>query len=66
MTTPGDPRAEFHRFPRNTRLYAEHWLRTGTRHHSEHWVITTKLDGWTARVGTGLREELLAELEGVG
>jgi hypothetical protein len=58
-----DARTEFQRFPRNTRLYAEYWLRTGTRHPSEHFVIATKLDSWTARVGTELHEELLAGLE---
>jgi hypothetical protein len=58
-----DPRAEFQHFPHNTRLYAEHWLRTRTRHPGEHWVIATKLDDWTARVvDPELREELLAEL----
>jgi hypothetical protein len=63
MKTHADPRAEFERFPRNTRLYAEHWLRTGgTRHPSEHFVIAAKLDAWVAKVGTKLREELLAEL----
>jgi hypothetical protein len=65
MKTPTDPRVEFQRFPRNTRLYAEHWLRNGTRHPSEHWVITAKLEGWVAKIGPELREELLAELEEV-
>ena len=60
-----DPLTEFRRFPHNTRLYAEHWLRTGTRHPDEHWVIAIKLDGWVSRVGPDLREELLDELEGV-
>jgi hypothetical protein len=60
-----DPRTEFHRFPHNTRLYAEHWLRAGTRHPDEHWVIAEKLNDWFARVSPELREELLAELEGV-
>jgi hypothetical protein len=49
-----NPRTEFHHFPHNTRLYAEYWLKTGTR-----------LDGWASRVDPELREELLAELEGV-
>jgi len=59
-----DPRTEFQRFPRNTRLYAEHWLRTGTRHPDEHWVIANRLDDWTARVSPKLREDLLGQLEG--
>jgi hypothetical protein len=59
-----DPGTEFSRFPRNTRLYAEHWLRTGTRHPNEHFVIAAKLDGWVSRVDPALREELLAEIEG--
>jgi hypothetical protein len=58
-----DPRTEFQRFPHNTRLYAAHWLRTGTRHPNEHWVIAAKLDGWAARIDPALREELLAELD---
>jgi hypothetical protein len=60
-----DPRTELRHFPRNTRLYAEHWLRTGTRHPEEHWVIAAKLDGWAARVDTDLRAALLAAIEEV-
>jgi hypothetical protein len=61
-----DPRTDFRHFPRNTRLYAEHWLRTGTRHPDEHFVIAATLDGWIERVSPEPREELLDELEGVG
>jgi hypothetical protein len=50
-------------FGRNTRIYAEHWLRMGERHPAEHFVITERLDPWCAEVETeGLRDALLAEV----
>jgi hypothetical protein len=59
------PLADFHNFPRNTRWYAEHWLRRGAAHPQEHWVISERLDPWRRRVSAaeaGLREALLAEI----
>jgi hypothetical protein len=55
--------AAFRAFGRNTRIYAEHWLRTGERHPAEHHVITERLDPWCAEVEAGgLRDAMLAEV----
>jgi hypothetical protein len=61
----GDPLTEFLTFSRNTRWYAEHWLRRGSTHPREHWVISERLDPWRQRVSAAeasLREALLDEL----
>jgi hypothetical protein len=60
-----DPVAEFFAFRRNTRLYAEFWLRTGARHPDEHFRISKRLDPWVGRVegaGPEVRAKLLAEI----
>jgi hypothetical protein len=63
ITVAENPVAEFRAFKRNTRWYAEHWLRRGAAHPQEHWVISERLDPWRRRVTeAGLREALLAEI----
>jgi hypothetical protein len=61
----GDPLTKFLAFPRNTRWFAEHWLRRGDVHPQEHWVVSERLDPWRQWVSAAeasLREALLAEI----
>jgi hypothetical protein len=64
-----DPVEEFRAFKKNSRWYAEHWLRSGTRHEAEHFIITARLDAWCQRVGEAGpagRAKLLAEISPEG
>lgn len=68
MTELQDLIDQFRSFRANSRAHANFFLRNGYLHHEAHHVIQARLAQWVRQfeaAGPAVREELLAELEGV-
>jgi hypothetical protein len=68
MTDLQDLIDQFRSFRANSRAHATFFLRNGYLHPTAHHIIQARLAQWVRRLeaaGPVVREELLAELEGV-